>query len=115
MRSELRELIENWEHEAGSAWEMSEKTLAKVNKYLATDLKNVWQNSQCMFVVGDEDLELLQRRAALTKGQISIQGQISLSEYNQQITIVSVRDHPVLGPLLREQSKPIEIDSEEEE
>jgi hypothetical protein len=113
MRRELELIIENWQMEAGAARKMAGGTLAKLNKYLAMELAELWHNSQVAFVVGEEDAELFERRVKLTNGACQEVGRIELVEYGQLVVMFSLRDHPTLGPLLRRPGDEREVDTED--
>jgi hypothetical protein len=101
MRRELEMVIENWQMEAGAARPMEASSLSKLNRYLAMELPELWHNSACAFVVGEEDAELFERRCKVAGSAVQEVGRIELAEYGQLVVMFCLRDHPVLGPLLR--------------
>jgi len=109
MREELKAIIENWQMESGAARKMSVENLKKFNHYLAMEVKELYHNSRCIFLVSNEDIQLFEKRIALTDGKVAIVGELSLDEYDQRIILISCSDHPFLGTLLRRKEDEKEV------
>jgi hypothetical protein len=101
MIEELREAILNWEMESGNARKMEPDVLEKFNKYLATELSELYHNSRCIFMIDKQEAETVMKRAMLAGDQLKVLGSITLEDYNQHIYMISFQDHQYLGSLLR--------------